>query len=88
MTTPQSPTNDLTADTSSDLYPVFPSNDTLTIPALADGAPLVVATGTNVALDETSGLQNATATPDPTGDADDNDILLAALPSAFATRLT
>ncbi|MDO1508754.1 hypothetical protein HND85_30965, partial [Pseudomonas chlororaphis] len=50
--------------------------------------PLVVATGTNVALDETSGLQNATATPDPTGDADDNDILLAALPSAFATRLT
>jgi len=88
MTTPQSPTTDLTADTPPDLYPVFPSNDTLTITALADGAPLVVATGTNVALDETSGLQNATATPDPTGDADDNDILLAALPSAFATRLT
>ncbi|SFQ68800.1 hypothetical protein SAMN03159489_04864 [Pseudomonas sp. NFPP07] len=88
MTTPQSPTTDLTADTPPDLYPVFPSDDTLTITALADGAPLVVATGTNVALDETSGLQNATATPDPTGDADDNDILLAALPSAFATRLT
>ncbi|MCP1478313.1 hypothetical protein J2Y88_000624 [Pseudomonas chlororaphis] len=88
MTTPQSPTTDLTADTPPDLYPVFPSNDTLTITALADGAPLVVATGTNVALDETSGLQNATATPDPTGDADDNDILLAALPSTFATRLT
>ncbi|WDH50957.1 hypothetical protein PUP75_18605 [Pseudomonas chlororaphis] len=88
MTTPQSPTTDLTAETPPDLYPVFPSNDTLTITALADGAPLVVATGTNVALDETSGLQNATATPDPTGDADDNDILLAALPSAFATRLT
>ncbi|ROL89643.1 DUF5801 repeats-in-toxin domain-containing protein [Pseudomonas chlororaphis] len=88
MTTPQSPTTDLTADTPPDLYPVFPSNDTLTITALADGAPLVVATGTNVALDETSGLQNATATPNPTGDADDNDILLAALPSAFATRLT
>ncbi|AZD55401.1 hypothetical protein C4K19_3616 [Pseudomonas chlororaphis subsp. aurantiaca] len=50
--------------------------------------PLVVATGVNVALDETTGLQNATATPDPAGDADDNDILLAALPSAFATRLT
>ncbi|POA66640.1 DUF5801 repeats-in-toxin domain-containing protein [Pseudomonas sp. GW531-T4] len=50
--------------------------------------PLVVATGVNVALDETSGLQNATATPAPAGDADDNDILLAALPSAFATRLT
>ncbi|MGY1448315.1 T1SS-143 repeat domain-containing protein [Pseudomonas chlororaphis] len=88
MTTPQSPTTDLTADTSTDLYPVFPSDDTLTLTALADGAPLVVATGTNVALDETSGVQNATATPDPTGDADDNDILLAALPSAFATRLT
>ncbi|WDG52866.1 DUF5801 repeats-in-toxin domain-containing protein [Pseudomonas chlororaphis] len=88
MTTPQSPTTDLTADTPPDLYPVFPSNDTLTITALADGAPLVVATGTNVALDETSGLQNATATPAPAGDADDNDILLAALPSAFATRLT
>ncbi|PXX64373.1 DUF5801 repeats-in-toxin domain-containing protein [Pseudomonas sp. LAMO17WK12:I9] len=50
--------------------------------------PLVVATGVNVALDETTGLQNATATPAPAGDADDNDILLAALPSTFATRLT
>ncbi|AZD08975.1 hypothetical protein C4K26_3574 [Pseudomonas chlororaphis] len=50
--------------------------------------PLVVATGVNVALDETTGLQNATATPAPAGDADDNDILLAALPLAFATRLT
>ncbi|WP_207255330.1 MULTISPECIES: DUF5801 repeats-in-toxin domain-containing protein [unclassified Pseudomonas] len=88
MTTPQSPATDLTADTSPDLYPVFPSNDTLTLTALADGAPLVVATGTNVALDETSGLQNATATASPTGDADDNDILLTALPSTFATRLT
>ncbi|MBP5078361.1 hypothetical protein HUS84_31285 [Pseudomonas chlororaphis] len=88
MTTPQSPTNDLSADTPADLYPAFSSNDTLTITALADGAPLVVATGVNVALDETAGLQNATATPAPAGDADDNDILLAALPSAFATRLT
>ncbi|SEK99666.1 hypothetical protein SAMN03159362_1635 [Pseudomonas sp. NFIX51] len=88
MTTPQSPTTDLTADTPPDLYPVFPSNDTLTLTALADGAPLVGATGTNVALDETSGLQNATATASPTGDADDNDILLTALPSTFATRLT
>ncbi|PMY30783.1 hypothetical protein C1Y35_31240, partial [Pseudomonas sp. GW456-L14] len=50
--------------------------------------PLVVATGVNVALDETTGQQNATATPAPAGDADDNDILLAALPSTFATRLT
>ncbi|WP_397431607.1 DUF5801 repeats-in-toxin domain-containing protein [Pseudomonas chlororaphis] len=52
------------------------------------GDPLVVATGVNVALDETAGLQNATTTPAPAGDADDNDILLAALPSAFASRLT
>jgi len=88
MTTPQSPTNDLTTDTSPDLYPVFPSDDTLTLTALADGAPLVGATGTNVALDETGGLQNATATASPTGDADDNDILLTSLPSTFATRLT
>ncbi|MBP5060374.1 hypothetical protein HUS95_35805, partial [Pseudomonas chlororaphis] len=88
MTTPQSPTNDLSTDTPADLYPAFSSNDTLTITALADGAPIVVATGVNVALDETAGLQNATATPTPAGDADDNDILLTALPSAFATRLT
>ncbi|MEK1843729.1 MAG: DUF5801 repeats-in-toxin domain-containing protein, partial [Pseudomonas sp.] len=45
-------------------------------------------TGVNVSLDETSGLQNATATPTPTGDADDNDILVTSLPSTFATRLT
>jgi hypothetical protein len=45
-------------------------------------------TGVNVSLDETAGLQNATATPTPPGDADDNDILVASLPSAFATRLT
>ncbi|WLG88226.1 DUF5801 repeats-in-toxin domain-containing protein [Pseudomonas cucumis] len=45
-------------------------------------------TGVNVSLDETAGLQNATATPAPAGDADDNDILVASLPSAFATRLT
>ncbi|WP_260958745.1 DUF5801 repeats-in-toxin domain-containing protein [Pseudomonas citri] len=48
----------------------------------------VTATGTNVTLDETAGLQNATATPSPAGDADDNDILLTALPSTFSTRLT
>ncbi|MGF6317687.1 beta strand repeat-containing protein [Pseudomonas frederiksbergensis] len=45
-------------------------------------------TGVNVSLDETSGLQNLTATPTPPGDADDNDILVASLPSTFATRLT
>jgi hypothetical protein len=45
-------------------------------------------TGVDVSLDETAGLQNATATPTPPGDADDNDILVASLPSAFSTRLT
>ncbi|HJR29891.1 MAG TPA: hypothetical protein VJ889_14365 [Pseudomonas sp.] len=45
-------------------------------------------TGEDVSLDETAGLQNATATPSPAGDADDNDILVASLPSAFSTRLT
>ncbi|KMM95655.1 hypothetical protein TU81_02195 [Pseudomonas lini] len=39
-------------------------------------------------MDETAGLQNATATPTPAGDADDNDILVASLPSSFSTRLT
>ncbi|MCP1445192.1 hypothetical protein J3D54_004324 [Pseudomonas sp. GGS8] len=48
----------------------------------------VVASGANVTLDETTGLQNSTATPSPAGDADDNDILLASLPSTFSTRLT
>nr|WP_223512331.1 DUF5801 repeats-in-toxin domain-containing protein [Pseudomonas sp. GL-R-26] len=47
----------------------------------------VVATGEDVTLDETAGLQNATATPTPAGDADDNDILVASLPSIFTTRL-
>ncbi|MGX1185022.1 hypothetical protein AB7M29_002701 [Pseudomonas sp. F-14 TE3623] len=45
-------------------------------------------TGVDVSLDETAGLQNATATPTPAGDADDNDILVASLPSPFSTRLT
>ncbi|WP_448111025.1 DUF5801 repeats-in-toxin domain-containing protein [Pseudomonas lini] len=45
-------------------------------------------TGQDVVLDETPGLQNATATPTPAGDADDNDILVASLPSPFSTRLT
>ena len=48
----------------------------------------VVATGVNVTLDETANLQNATATPAPAGDADDNDILATSLPSSFASRLT
>ncbi|ANI60129.1 hypothetical protein PGR6_25560 [Pseudomonas sp. GR 6-02] len=49
---------------------------------------LSVTPGANVTLDETAGLQNLTATPSPAGDADDNDILVASLPSAFSTRLT
>ncbi|AZD02920.1 DUF5801 repeats-in-toxin domain-containing protein [Pseudomonas chlororaphis] len=86
--TTTSPTNDLTADTSTTLYPVFPSDDTLTLStAQANGtAPVVL--GARVTLDETTELQNATTTPSPAGDADDNDILLSALPSTFATRLT
>ncbi|PMY64064.1 MULTISPECIES: hypothetical protein [Pseudomonas] len=86
--TTTSPTNDLTADTSTTLYPVFPSDDTLSVStAQANGtAPVVI--GASVTLDETTGLQNATATPSPAGDANDNDILLSALPSTFATRLS
>ncbi|MCQ4348756.1 DUF5801 domain-containing protein [Pseudomonas stutzeri] len=48
----------------------------------------IIGTGVYVTLDESAGLQNLTATPTPTGDADDNDILLAALPSTFSGRLT
>jgi hypothetical protein len=56
--------------------------------SLLTNALSVVASGANVTLDETAGLQNTTATPTPTGDADDNDILVTSLPSTFATRLT
>ncbi|WP_448681869.1 DUF5801 repeats-in-toxin domain-containing protein [Pseudomonas nicosulfuronedens] len=64
------------------------SGDTTATTTFTDSGPTVVATGVNVSLDETAGLQNATATPSPAGDADDNDILLAALPSVFSARLT
>ena len=37
--------------------------------------------------DESAGLQNATATPTPAGDADDDDVLASALPTALTTRL-
>ncbi|AZC76560.1 hypothetical protein C4K31_3659 [Pseudomonas chlororaphis subsp. piscium] len=84
--TTTSPTNELTTDTSTALYPVFPSDNTLAVSTANGIAPVVL--GASVTLDETSGLQNATATPSPAGDADDNDILLSALPSTFATRLT
>ncbi|MFV3370227.1 DUF5801 repeats-in-toxin domain-containing protein [Pseudomonas sp. NY15435] len=53
-----------------------------------DAGPTVVATGVTVTVDETAGLQNATASPSPAGDANDNDILLASLPAAFTARLT
>jgi len=47
----------------------------------------ITTTTTNLTIDETAGLQNATATPSPAGDANDNDIA-DSLPTAFATRLT
>jgi hypothetical protein len=56
--------------------------------SLLTNAMSVVASGANVSLDETAGLQNATATSTPAGDADDNDILVASLPSTFSARLT
>src|SRR5262245_11985288 len=48
----------------------------------------ITTTTTNLTIDETAGLQNATTTPSPAGDANDNDIAIASLPQAFATRLT
>ncbi|MFS2124484.1 DUF5801 repeats-in-toxin domain-containing protein [Pseudomonas sp. Pseusp97] len=65
------------------------SSDTATATAtFTDAGPIVSATGVTVSADETAGLQNATATPSPAGDANDNDILLASLPAAFTSRLT
>ena len=48
----------------------------------------ITTTTTNLTIDETAGLQNLATTPSPAGDANDNDIAIASLPSAFATRLT
>ncbi|MFK0088933.1 DUF5801 repeats-in-toxin domain-containing protein, partial [Pseudomonas sp. NPDC090755] len=96
------PTSDPTGDSSTDL-PIHqgavaskdngatsvsnpPPHQTPTV-TTTNSALNVVATGVNVTLDETAGLQNSTATASPAGDADDNDILLTALPTTFAARL-
>ncbi|MGS7253758.1 DUF5801 repeats-in-toxin domain-containing protein, partial [Pseudomonas anuradhapurensis] len=63
------------------------ADDVVATTSFTDSA-VITATGVNVTLDETAGLQNGTATPSPASDADDNDILVASLPSAFSTRLT
>ncbi|MCP6697943.1 DUF5801 repeats-in-toxin domain-containing protein [Pseudomonas donghuensis] len=89
-----SPTSDLTDDADAGLFPITIASTNPTDAAPASTAITVAstlsvaATGVNVSLDETAGLQNSTATASPAGDADDNDILISALPSAFATRLT
>jgi len=44
--------------------------------------------GSTVTLDESDSLQNAIATPTPAEDANDNDILVASLPTTFTGRLT
>ncbi|MCE6982860.1 hypothetical protein EI534_37035, partial [Pseudomonas frederiksbergensis] len=56
------------------------SDDVVATTSFTDSALSIVATGVNVTLDETAGLQNSTATASPAGDADDNDILVASLP--------
>jgi DNA-binding phage protein len=63
------------------------ADDAVATMSFTDSVLGVVATGEDVTLDETAGLQNSTATPTPAGDADDNDILVASLPSTFSTRL-
>ncbi|WP_095151316.1 DUF5801 repeats-in-toxin domain-containing protein [Pseudomonas sp. Irchel s3b5] len=62
------------------------ADDAVATASFTDSAFGVELTGEDVTLDETAGLQNATATPAPGGDADDNDTSLA-LPGAFSTRL-
>ena len=64
------------------------ADDVMATASFTDSAPIITATGVSVTLDETAALQNGTATPTPASDADDNDILVASLPSAFSTRLT
>lgn len=64
------------------------SDDSVATTSFTDSSLSVVATGVNVTQDETAGLQNSTATPSPAEDANDNDILVTALPSTFSTRLT
>src|SRR5262245_37013389 len=49
---------------------------------------LITSTGITVTHDETAGLQNSTATPNVPGDANDDDVAVSTLPSAFSTRLT
>ncbi len=63
-------------------------DDSVATTSFTDSGLSVVATGVNVTLDETAGLQNGTATASPAEDANDNDILVASLPSTFSTRLT
>jgi hypothetical protein len=48
---------------------------------------LTFTTVSTVTLDETPGVQNLAATPSPSGDSDDNDILASRLPQTFVTRL-
>ena len=50
-------------------------------------ADLITATGVTVTHDESAGLQNFNVVGVP-GDANDNDVAAASLPSAFTTRLS
>ncbi|MDQ0024322.1 hypothetical protein J2X90_002117 [Variovorax paradoxus] len=50
--------------------------------------PVTFTPGSAVTLDESDGLQNATATSSPAVDANDNDILASSLPGTFTARLT
>ena len=49
---------------------------------------IITLTGKTTTHDESAGLQNATETPTPSGDKDDNDIVVASLPSVFSEWLT
>ena len=48
---------------------------------------LITSTGTTVTHDETALLQNSSVTPGVPGDANDDDVAVSTLPSAFSTRL-
>ena len=67
--------------------PSSATGTTTTVPNAPSSLSLMAASG-NVTLDESSGLQNAQTSAGTAQDADDNDIGWAALPTAFATRLS
>ena len=63
------------------------ADDAVATMSFTDSPVAITTTGVNVTLDESALLQNSFTSPSVDGDKDDNDIAVASLPTAFATRL-